>query len=135
MGRLSQPSVTELARDPATGAWGSRTRHPGWETSGALVVGVEGPVFYANSELVKRALLDAVHDAESRPAVLVLDLTRNDEIDVQTIDMLDELSVQLAREGVELRLAAVHVPVLELLRRSGLTGRVRIEPTLDAALS
>jgi MFS superfamily sulfate permease-like transporter len=135
MGRLSQPSVTELARDPATGAWGSRTRHPGWETSGALVVGVEGPVFYANSELVKRALLDAVHDAESRPAVLVLDLTRNDEIDVQTIDMLDELSVQLAREGVELRLAAVHAPVLELLRRSGLTGRVRIEPTLDAALS
>ncbi len=28
--RLSRPDVALLARDPATGAWGSRERHPGW---------------------------------------------------------------------------------------------------------
>jgi MFS superfamily sulfate permease-like transporter len=136
LGRLSQPSVTELARDPATDAWGSRERHPSWRTvPGVYAAGVEGPLFYANSEGVKRALLDAVRGADGRPDVLVLDLSRNDEIDVQALDMLDELATELAAQGIELRLAAVHVPVLALLQTAGVAARVRIEPTLEAALS
>jgi MFS superfamily sulfate permease-like transporter len=54
-------------------------------------------------------------------------------IDVGSLDMLRDLVDALGREGVERRLAAVHVPVLELLQRDGLADRVRIEPTLDAA--
>jgi hypothetical protein len=47
--------------------------------------------------------------------------------------MLRDLTDALRRGDVELRLANVHVPVLELLRRDGIAGRVRIEPTLDEA--
>jgi anti-anti-sigma regulatory factor len=65
----------------------------------------------------------------------VLDLVRNDEIDVQALDMLGELANELGALGVELRLAGVHVAVLELLRRSGLTERVRVEQTIDAAVA
>ena len=63
----------------------------------------------------------------------MLDLARNDEIDVGALDMLRDLADALERDGVELRLAGVHVAVRELLERDGLTGRVRVEPTLDAA--
>jgi hypothetical protein len=49
--------------------------------------------------------------------------------------MLKDLANALGREGVELRLAGVHLLVRELLRRDGLDGRARIEPTLDAAAS
>jgi MFS superfamily sulfate permease-like transporter len=46
MQRLSAPPVTPLARDPDTGAWASRDRHPGWASpAGVLVAGVEGPLF------------------------------------------------------------------------------------------
>jgi high affinity sulfate transporter 1 len=135
MGRLGRPDVAVLARDPATGAWGSRERHPGWETTtGTLVLAVEGPLLYANSESVKQRVVDLAEGAGSRPAALVLDLARNDELDVQGLDMLGELADELGALGVELRLAGVHARALELLRTSGLADRVRIEPTLDVAV-
>jgi high affinity sulfate transporter 1 len=134
MQRLARPPITLLARDPATGAWGRADRHPGWTTQqGVLVAGTEGPLFFANALTVKDVVVATVEATEPKPAALVLDLTRNDEIDVGSLDMLKDLADALGRQGVELRLAGVHVPVRELLRRDGLDGRVRIEQTLDAA--
>jgi anti-anti-sigma factor len=72
--------------------------------------------------------------AEDEATTVVLDLARNDELDVQALDMLGELADELAARGVELRLAAVHERVLELMRRGGLAERVRIEATLDSAV-
>jgi MFS superfamily sulfate permease-like transporter len=120
LGRLSQPSVTELARDPATDAWGSRERHPSWRTvPGVYAAGVEGPLFYANSEGVKRALLDAVRGADGRPDVLVLDLSRNDEIDVQALDMLDELATELAARASSSAWRPFTCPCWRSCRRPG----------------
>ncbi|MGH3011051.1 MAG: SulP family inorganic anion transporter [Gaiellaceae bacterium] len=132
--RLSTPQVAKLVRDPATGAWGNRERHPGWASPprGVLVVGVEGPLFYANSAAVKNRVLELA--AEHEATTVVLDLARNDELDVQALDMLGELVGELAPHGVELRLAAVRARVLELLRRSGLAARVCIESSIDAAI-
>jgi MFS superfamily sulfate permease-like transporter len=136
MQRLSAPPVTVLARDPASGAWGSRDRHPGWtEPHGVVVAGVEGPLFYANSATVKSRLLDEIGTAQPSPSALVLDLVRNDGIDVQGLDMLGELADELAGRGVELRLTGVHARVLELVGSSGLDRRVRVDPTIDAAVA
>jgi high affinity sulfate transporter 1 len=134
MGRLGAPSVAVLARDPQTGAWRNRERHPDWATTPeTLVMTTEGPLFYANAETMKRRVLDEVDAADPRPKIVVLDLSRNDELDVQGLDTIDELASELAEKDVELRLAAVHVPVHELMRKSGLADRVRIDATVDAA--
>lgn len=61
----------------------------------------------------------------------MLELSESPDLDLQTLDILGELADALTAEGVELRLASVRAPVLELLRRSGLLSRVRVEPTLD----
>ncbi len=66
--------------------------------------------------------------------MLVLDLSRNDELDIQTLDMLGELAGELGSRGVELRLAAAHGAVAEMLGRGGLAGQVRIAPSLDDAV-
>jgi sulfate permease, SulP family len=133
--RLTHPPLAILARDPATGAWRNAARHPDWSTvPRVLVVGAEGPLFYANAVDIKDLLLEAVEAAEPKPTAVVLDLSRNDEIDIGTIDMLHELAGALGRQGIELRLAHVHEPVHELLRLDGIADRVRVEPTLDAAL-
>jgi MFS superfamily sulfate permease-like transporter len=75
----------------------------------------------------------SAREAEPPPSVLVLDLAQNDDLDVETLDTLAELADELAGDGIELRLAAVRAPALELLGRRGLVPRVKIEPTLDAA--
>jgi sulfate permease, SulP family len=132
--RLARPSVGPLARDPTTGAWGRAERHPDWTLpTGVLAVRSDGPLFYANTDAVKQAIL-ALAEADPRPAAVLLDLTESTDLDVQTADTLAELVDELAREGIELRLAYVRQPVLQILRRSGLAERVRIEPTLDDAV-
>ena len=104
MQRLARPPVTLLARDPATGAWGRAERHPDWSTPpGPRRRGDEGPLFYANALAVKDRLLAAVETAEPRPAAIVLDLGRNDEIDVGALDMLADLA---RRAGARRRRAA-----------------------------
>jgi hypothetical protein len=65
--------------------------------------------------------------------VVVLDLSGNHELDVETVDMLAELADSLADTRLELSLGAVHTEAARMLRRAGLDGRARIESTLDAA--
>jgi MFS superfamily sulfate permease-like transporter len=84
-------------------------------------------LFYANAGTAKERLLGIVREREQTPRALVLDLGPNHELDLETADMLAELADALGASGVELRLGGVHAPVLELLRRSGLAGRVRAE--------
>jgi SulP family sulfate permease len=133
--RLSRPEVGLLARDPATGTWGRADRHPAWEVPvEAVVVRVDGPLFYANASVVKEYILELVRTEGDRPRAVVLDTADTHDLDVETLDTLNVLVETLSRAGVELRLAAVRAPVVELLRREGHTARVRIEPTLDAAV-
>jgi SulP family sulfate permease len=132
--RLSRPPLGMLARDPSTGAWGRTERHPTWQTlPGIVVARTDGPLFYANAANAKEHLLGIARKDEPLPEALVLDLGANHDLDLETLDTLGELAEALATDGVELRLAGVHAPVLELLRRSGLASKVRVEPTLDAA--
>jgi high affinity sulfate transporter 1 len=133
--RLSRPHVGLLARDPASGAWGRADRHPDWRVPDGVAVGrVSGPLLYANATNVKEQVLELVRDARPVPAALVLDLAQSPDLDLQALDTLGELERDLGKRGIELRLADVRTPAVELLRRSGLDRRVRVEPTVDAAV-
>ena len=79
-------------------------------------------------------LLAAVEATQRRPGVVVLDLAQSPDLDVETLDTLAELAHTPAADGIELRLAAVRSRALELLRRSSLATRVRIDSTIDAAV-
>jgi SulP family sulfate permease len=134
--RLSRPAVGTLAREPGTGRWGRADRHPGWEPSRAAVVaGVDGPLFYANAMTVKERLLALAHDADPPADAVVLDLSGSYDLDLEAVDVLGELADTLAESRIELRLVSVHAPALELLRRSGVAEKVRIEPTVDVAVT
>jgi high affinity sulfate transporter 1 len=132
--KLSRPHVGRLAREPSTGTWGRVDRHPDWELpDGFVAVRIDGPLFYANALAVQERLLALVRATAPRPATVVLDLTESSGLDVESLDMLADLAGRLAAEDVELRLGGVHAPANELLRRSGLADRIRVEPTIEAA--
>jgi sulfate permease, SulP family len=131
---LSRPTVDRLARDPGTGAWGDVDRHAGWRTpDDILVLRISSPVFYASSLYIKEAVLGLVAQAAQPPQIVVLDLSHNSDLDVQSLDTIVELADDLASRGIRLVLAAVRQPVRAVLRRGDALGHVRIEPTLDAA--
>jgi sulfate permease, SulP family len=135
MRRFGRPSVGELGRDPVTGAWARVDRREDWEpVPGVLVVRSDGPLLYANAVNVKEHILALVRAADPRPGTVVVDLSPSADLDVETVDALAELDGTLGREGIELRLGAVHAQAAGVLRRSGLADRVRVEPTIDAAI-
>jgi sulfate permease, SulP family len=133
--RLSRPAVAALAQDPHTARWGNAERNPDWEARpGVLVAGSEGPLFYANAVMLKDRIHALVRAADPPPKVVVLELSESPDLDVGTLDALGELADELRRAGVELRLAAVRRPALEMLRRAGLADRLRIEPAISSAV-
>ena len=55
---------------------------------------------------------------------MILDIGANGDLDVTSAEMLDLLVDDAARGGVDLALAEVRLPVLEMARRSGLLDAV-----------
>jgi SulP family sulfate permease len=100
-----------------------------------LVVRSDGPLFYANANSVKDRFLALVRALEVPPRALIVDLGESHDLDVETLDMLADLADTLDEEGIELRLAAVRMRSLEMLRRRGLADRLRIETTIDGAIA
>jgi len=134
--RLSRPSVGTLARNPETGEWGRQDRHPDWiGVPEILVARSDGPLFYANSVHVKEHLLALVSKADPPPRAVVLELSESPDLDVETLDALGELRDELARQGIELRLASVRAPAAALLESAGVADGVRIASSLDAAVA
>ena len=86
---------------------------------GVLIVRPDAPLFYANAELVRDAIEQAVGNA--RAVVLVLD--GNDNLDITSAEQLGKLAGGLAARNVPIGLAHVHGPALEMAERSGLLAR------------
>lgn len=134
--RLSRPPISRLAQDPVRGGWGRVDRNPGWAVpEGAIVLGSEGPLLYANVVTVKERILALVAAADPTPPVVVLELSETPDLDVETLDTLGELADALRAGGSELRLAAVRRPAREMLRRGGLDRRVAVHERIAAALA
>jgi high affinity sulfate transporter 1 len=134
--RISRPTVAPLAQEPGSGRWGNADRNPDWDaTPGVLVVGSEGPLFYANAVSVKDRVHALVRASDPPAAVVVLELAESADLDVGALDTIGELADELRRDGVELRLAALRRPAMRMLERSGVAGRLRVEPTIAAAVA
>ena len=126
--RISRPPVLPLARDPR-GTWRRSEATP----SDALVLR-PGALLYPNANAVSDGVL-ALAAKEPGSRVVVLDLSLSSDLDVQSADMLDDLAEQLARTGVELRLAGLRAPALAVLRRAGVADRVHVAETIDDAVA
>ena len=134
--RLSRPSVAALGARPASGAWGRLDRHPDWLAPARRARGAQrraadvperergqGPRARAAGRGVARAARGRARPRRSRPTSTSRPPTRS-----------ASSRTRCAREGIELRLADVRAPALEVLTRAGVAERVPIEPTLDAAV-
>lgn len=136
--RASRPHVSVLGEIPGKGVYAGIERHPESEqVPGLLIVGPFAPLFFANAAHVSEEIRKLVSHGDPPPRGVLLALEATDELDVPSADELSELVSELSSVNVEVLLARVHGPVLEMLRLTGLLdelGEERIYPSIDEAV-
>jgi sulfate permease, SulP family len=137
--RASRPHISTLGLAPETdNTYGDIGRHPDYLPSPSkLILRLDTPLFYANATLVRDSIKRTIGASDPIPAVVILDIGANDDLDITSSDMLTELATTLRQAGVELALAEVRTPVLAMAGRSGLLhalGEDRLYPTIDKAV-
>jgi sulfate permease, SulP family len=131
--RASRPYVAELGLLPEAGEYGDLRRHPGaTRTPGTVVLRVEAGLFFANAEPVRTRIVATA--AEDGVEVVVIDLESVPTLDVSAARMLGAVTDDLARTGVEVRLARVVGQVHDVLT-TALPTHPPLYPTVAAAVA
>lgn len=84
----------------------------------------DAPLFFANAELFRDRVLDAVADSPTPVRWLVVGAEPMTSVDVTSADVLDELDLTLHEAGIDLCFAEMKDPVKDKLKRFGLFSRL-----------
>jgi MFS superfamily sulfate permease-like transporter len=98
----------------------------------------DAPLFFANAEMFRLAVADAIGSSPSPVRWLVIAAEPVTDIDTTAADMLAALDDSLAAAGIELAFAELKGPAKDRLRRYGLfthLGEHRFYPTVGTAVS
>ncbi|KAA9162692.1 SulP family inorganic anion transporter [Amycolatopsis acidicola] len=130
--RASRPNIAVLGTVPGTRVWVDLERHPEARTvPGALVVRVEGGIFFANADHVRAR----VRELAAHHETVVLDAETVPFVDVTAARMLAELAHDLDRKHARLVVARDVGQVRDVLRRSDVEAPpFDVYPTVRAAL-
>jgi SulP family sulfate permease len=137
--RSSRPHISSLGRVPGVpGAYSDLTRHPeNMPVPGVLIVRIDAPVYYANAMTVRDHVKAMIAEMELPPRAVIFDAGAQDEMDVTSTEMIKSLVKNLQGKGIEVYLADVHAPVLEVGSKTGLKesiGEDHVFLTVDSAV-
>ncbi len=136
--RAWHPYSAVLGRVPALKGYHDTQRHPeGVQVPGLLLFRFDAPLFFANAEVFRDALHQAL-DAERRDVrTVVVAAEPITDVDSTAAEVLAEILAELDRRGIELAFAELKGPVKDALRRYGLMeliGEERVYPTIGLAV-
>ncbi len=113
--------VSELGALHGEVHYADRSRHPECRRPpAALVLRIDGPLLYFNTDSVESRILQAVAAAQPGVRHVALDMSFSTDLDVSAGDMLRRLAGELQAQGVSLSLAEVHHRARADLVRQGL---------------
>ena len=104
---------------------------------GAVLLRWDAPLFFANAELFRQRVLEAVARSPTPVRWIIIAAEPVTSIDVTSADMLAELEQTLRASSTELRFAETKEPVKDKLKRFELLerfGTANFYPTLGAAV-
>lgn len=104
---------------------------------GLVVYRYDAPLFFANAEDFKRRALASLAETEGTVEWYLLNFEANVQIDLTSIDALDEMRSELEGKGIVLALARVKHEMHRELERAGFVDRIgadRIFATLPTAV-
>lgn len=104
---------------------------------GLIVYRYDSPLFFANADDFRRRAIEALEVTEAPTRWFILNAEANVEVDITSVDALDELVAELDHRGVHFAMARVKQDLLDDLQAAGFVDRVgrdRLFPTLPTAV-
>ena len=142
LARVARPHAAVLGRVPDLAGMHDIGEYPeAQQVDGLLVFRYDSPLFFANAEDFRLAVLAAVaqNEADGLPVrAVLLNCEANVDADSTAVEALSALVVELQRRGIRVLLARVHAELAELLERAALLdliGRENVYPTLPTAVA
>ena len=137
--RSWRPYRAELGRVRGLRGYHDLSRYPerGERIPGAVIVRFDAPLFFANGGAFADWVRTCVDAAGPGVHTAILAAEPITDIDTTAIDELVELDDYLAARGIRLVFAEMKDPVIDVLRRYGMTDRFtpdRFAPTVGAAV-
>ncbi|MGZ8804715.1 MAG: SulP family inorganic anion transporter [Microbacterium sp.] len=133
-----RPYKAELGRVTGLRGYHDLSRYPeGTRLPGIVIVRFDAPLFFANGAIFDDYVRSRVKAAGPGVKTVILAAEPITDIDTTAMDELVELDDYLAKNGIRLILAEMKDPVVDVLRRYGLTGRFtpdRFAATVGAAV-
>jgi MFS superfamily sulfate permease-like transporter len=91
---------------------------------GLLILRIDAPLFFANANITRSQVLNAIATSSPPPKAILFDLSASSTLDYTSLDMLESLFSDLEAARIEVLLAHVRAPAREKLQRSGLLDRI-----------
>ena len=137
--RSSRPEVALLGRIGNTIHFSDTVRHSdNIVTPGIVILRIESSILYFNTEDVLAKIYERIRSSGENLKFLVLDLSAAPYVDVAGSKMLLNLTEELHKKGVRIRIVQALSGVREILRKQGLeemTGHISRDKTIAEALS
>ena len=134
-----RPHFAVLGRAEGVKGYHDIKRYPdARRVPGLVLFRWDAPLFFANAELFRECVLDAVNESPTPVRWLVVAAEPVTSVDVTAADVLAELDETLHAAGIELCFAEMKDPVKDKLKRFGLfahLGEDTFFPTLGVAVS
>ena len=115
----------------------SSKEHPEDETfDGLLILRPEGRIFFANAEQIAHKV--RMHIQETRPDIVILDLSAVFDLEYTALKMLIEAEKKNRERGIRLWLVGMNPEVLSMIKKSsleGTLGREGMHFNLETALT
>jgi high affinity sulfate transporter 1 len=133
-----RPHSAILGRVEGVKGYHDITRYPdARQIPGLVLFRWDAPLFFANAELFKERVLDAVAKSPTPVRWVVVAAEPVTSVDVTAADTLEELDMTLHEAGIELCFAELKDPVKDKLKRFGLFAQIGegfFFPTIGAAV-
>jgi high affinity sulfate transporter 1 len=123
--RAWHPYTAVLGRIDGRKGYHDRDRHPeGRQIPGLVLFRFDAPLFFANADAFREAVLEAVSQAPQPVHRVVVAAEPITEVDTTAADMLVELLDQLDQRDIGLSFAELKGPVKDVVERYGLDQRL-----------
>ncbi len=113
--RTSQPHIALIGRVPGTEHFRNVQRHDVQTLHGALFIRPDENLYFANVAVVQKFIADQVAE-QPEVSDVVLVMSAVSYIDASGLEMLEHLTQDFSRAGIQLHLAEVKGPVMDRLK-------------------
>ena len=119
--RMSMPHSATLGHVAGTTSYRNVDRFPEAQTvAGVRIIRIDAALSFVNAVNVKKLILGHVAELTAEPRVLVIDASGVNDLDATGSEMLHEILIEVAEQGVDVHLTDVKGPVRDVLRAAGI---------------